>query len=379
MSIRTRHAFTLIELLVVIAIIAVLIALLLPAVQSAREAARRIQCTNNLKQIALACHTYHDANNVFPMGGTKNDRSKTPGLLRYATWRGWGALGSTLAYIDQSPLYNNINFNFADEWGDAQSHPANSTIVSTVIGSYLCPSDPNVGKQNINSYHACFGTTTNWPSGPPAGGGLDEETFRSNGRGSTGAFAIWLAYGIGHVSDGTSNTLLFAEALAGDGKGNEPAGNRGIGTGSPGSKYRGNGVVVPANDIYYVDDAQNPASLAGVEAGIAACAAEFANPGSIQITSHRGYRWSSLSEGSLFNVIQTPNPAFNVCRPNGTDTMNNSDNSSISLPASSSHPGGVNASMADGSVKFFKSTVARNTWWALGTKAGGEVISADQY
>lgn len=376
MSVRTRRGFTLIELLVVIAIIAVLIALLLPAVQSAREAARRIQCVNNLKQIGLAAHTYHDANLVFPMGGTKNDR-KDPvgGGVAYAIWRGWGALGSTLAYIDQSPLYNNINFAFADEWHDAASHPMNSTIVSTVISSYMCPSDPNVGKQNINSYHACFGTTTNWPSGP--GNTVTDELFRSSGNGSTGAFAIWLAYGIGNVTDGTSNTLLFAEALVGDGKGNEPT--RGIGTGSPGSKYRGNGVVIDPSDTYYVDDVQNPAATAGVLAGIAACAAEFAKPGSVQITSHRGYRWSSVSEGSLFNVIQTPNPAFNVCRPNGTTTMNNSDNSSISLPASSAHPGGVNAVFADGSVKFMKSTIAQRTWWALGTKAGGEVISADQY
>ena len=108
--------FTLIELLVVIAIIAVLIALLLPAVQSAREAARRIQCTNNIKQIGLAMHNYHSANGGFPMAASKNcnsdPASSCPG---YADWRGWGSLATSLPFSEQSSLYNAINFNMAEE------------------------------------------------------------------------------------------------------------------------------------------------------------------------------------------------------------------------------------------------------------------------
>jgi len=378
MSTRTRRGFTLIELLVVIAIIAVLIALLLPAVQSAREAARRIQCTNNLKQIALAAHNYHDANQVFPMGGTKNDRKDpvTPGVQAYAVWRGWSALGSTLAFMEQSPLYNNINFSFADEWHDATSHPWNATIVSTVISSYMCPSDPYVGKSNINSYHACYGTTSQWPAGP--GNSATDELFNSDGKGSTGMFAIWLAYGIANATDGTSNTVLFGEALVGDAKGNEP--NRGVGGSSPGSKYRGNGIALnnDSDPTWYADDVQaSPATITGLNNALAACSAEWANPASVLVTSHRGYRWSSVSEGALFNVVQPPNPAFNVCRPHGSPP--NSDNGAISLPASSAHPGGANIAFADGSVHFVKSTVAQRTWWALGTRAGGEVLSADSY
>src|SRR5271167_1870759 len=111
----TRSAgFTLIELLVVIAIIAVLIALLLPAVQSAREAARRIQCTNNLKQIGLALHNYHSTANVFPPGCSAN--LFTTGNT-YFSWVGWSAQGLMLPYLEQGPLYNAANFFFVPGWG----------------------------------------------------------------------------------------------------------------------------------------------------------------------------------------------------------------------------------------------------------------------
>jgi prepilin-type processing-associated H-X9-DG protein len=203
----------------------------------------------------------------------------------------------------------------------------------------------------------------------------------ADGNGSTGMFAVWLSYGINTATDGTSNTLLFSEALVGNNLGNESAHGRGIGSSTPGSHYRGNGVVVNAALPYQYDDFTSSASnLANTYTALQLCAVEFANPSSVLITSHRGWRWASFSEGSAFNVAQTPNDhqyPVNVCRGQGNPSQ--SDNGSNSLPATSFHPGGVNTLFADGSVRFVKDSIARQTWISLGTRAGGEVISSDSY
>src|SRR6516225_940506 len=131
---NTTGGFTLIELLVVIAIIAILISLLLPAVQSAREAARRAQCVNNLKQVALAAHNYASANNSFPLGISDNPQG-SPGAPAYgSTWSSFGAQALMLPYLEQNPLYQAANFS----WGP---WVMNDTVNNAVIASFLCPSD----------------------------------------------------------------------------------------------------------------------------------------------------------------------------------------------------------------------------------------------
>ncbi|MDG3006065.1 DUF1559 domain-containing protein [Paludisphaera mucosa] len=361
----SRRGFTLIELLVVIAIIAVLIALLLPAVQSAREAARRAQCTNNLKQIGLALHNYHSSTNVFPMGGSRSNRIYQATGTSYDDWTTWSAHALMLPYIEQGPLYNAINFAFSPEESDGTPNAAQSTVVLTIVNGYLCPSDPNAGRRNTNSYHGSYGTTTNSNLYYPND---------NNNAGCNGLFSIMMPYGLKDCADGASNTVAFAEALVGNGLGNGRIG----GGGSSPSTYRGNVVMPasgePANSRVFNGSSQQAAVLAGLQA----CATSFV-PGNI--ADHRGWRWADGTTGfTMFNTIQTPNDnqyRFNGCRF-GCGAGCNMDGG-FSYAASSAHPGGVNACMADGSVRYVKDSVSRMTWWALGTRDGGEVVSSDSY
>jgi len=213
---RHRPAFTLIELLVVIAIIAVLIALLLPAVQQAREAARRTQCRNNLKQIGLALHNYHDAHKIFPPGET-SAMSDDP-------LYGHGPGVDLLPYIDQANVYNKFNFVNGTTWAccGGTSDVNHVAAITTVVPAYLCPSSsaaktanydnfggkgsyPILNSQAIWEYHPVMGSI-NFPSPcPPSRADVNEiksigGIFLSNGN-----------IGIQDVKDGSSNTMAFIE------------------------------------------------------------------------------------------------------------------------------------------------------------------------
>ena len=370
----SRAGFTLIELLVVIAIIAVLIALLLPAVQSAREAARRIQCTNNLKQIGLALHNYHSAAGSFPPGSAINGVAAAPGL--YASWEpNMSAQAMLLPYIEQSPVYNALNFNFGAEYDLGM----NTTSVLTIIAGYLCPSDPNADKRiNTNSYYACMGTTTDYMFNPPIAGGANwmGTTPSVTFTGSTGLFAQAVSYGVSDCTDGTSNTIAYAEGLMGDSMATSVWGT----VRTPPSKYRGNMVygADPNDDLNRPHDAfQNPALVVAI---LQKCSITFQTT-TTNIGDDHGYRWSMGITGySLFNTIQTPNDAlfpFSACRLDG-DPFNYPD-SGFAYGSSSAHPGGINVGFADGSVKFIKNSINRLTWWSLGTKGNGEIVGADSY
>jgi len=368
--------FTLIELLVVIAIIAVLIALLLPAVQAAREAARRAQCVNNLKQIGIALHNYHSTHDTFPIGSVIASSRYSSTDPQFSIWTSWSAHALLAAYLEQTNVYSSINFS----WGPTVQvddstfvvGPNNPTVLNLKIASFMCPSDPNAGTQNINSYAASYGATTtnlyNWDNADTGGYPPNHQAPS----GSTGLFTFNLPYSIATATDGTSNTIAFAEQLVGDG------GSFFQGNGTP-KRYRGNMMIGASGDPGAGVQLNAFSNQAAVNSALQTCRTQFQDPSrTTGINDFRGYRWAWGVPGfTLFNTIQKPNDVFNGCR---FDSRNNilSDNS-FTIGASSAHPGGVNAMMGDGSVRFIKETINQNIWWGLGTRAGGEVLSADSY
>jgi prepilin-type N-terminal cleavage/methylation domain-containing protein/prepilin-type processing-associated H-X9-DG protein len=329
MHARSRRAFTLIELLVVIAIIAVLIALLLPAVQAAREAARRMQCTNNLKQLGLAMHNYHSTNETFMIGRMGLGYTYTNGSNNTTARRTW--VLSILPYVEQNTMFNSINFMVSFYVAE------NSTVVDSPVAVFHCPSDPQTdahevgavfpypraeGNYVVNWGNMHWGQDQNpqrngpWPN-PWTGPLGDVVTYL--GAPFTGNVARNLAF----ITDGTSNTLLMAELIVCL---DSPTGN---------GDFRG--------DIY--NDGDSSAQFM-----------TYTQPNS-QFPD-----WQAIYCNYPFAL----NPP---CL-----------NKQVSFTAARSfHPGGVNALLCDGSVRFFKNSISLPIWRAVSTTSGGEVVSSDSY
>jgi prepilin-type N-terminal cleavage/methylation domain-containing protein/prepilin-type processing-associated H-X9-DG protein len=360
-----RRGFTLIELLVVIAIIGVLVALLLPAVQAAREAARRSQCTNNLKQIGLALHNYHSVHDIFPQGGSVN-MSDQPGGFQYYSWNNWSVQSMLLPFMEQQPLYNRANFNWA-VWHDGRAgtgYFVNTTVYNMRVAVLLCPSDPRSGRSSINSYMASVGPCTQSASMASINATTGQ---RTGGAGSPGLFAYVDAYGIRDCIDGTSNTIAFSEVVVGNVSNNlRQPGNGMVGITNPGGAVQTDLSAFPAY----------------AQAFIAACDAKWQSATPLtDFKNSLGTRWAMGSMGwSLFSTIMPPNArspkTWGSCR---LDCANCGVDGSQMVNASSYHSGGANCVMGDGSVRFVKDSTRMPIWWALGTKGNGETVSASDF
>ncbi len=378
---RNRRAFTLIELLVVIAIIAVLIALLLPAVQAAREAARRAQCTNNLKQLGLAIHNYHSTNNALPplFGSFANpgygaplDGGSGPWCLAWAV--------ALLPYIEQQNLFNAANYyggtGSAGTSGGAWD-AVNNTVSSSKIATLVCPTESlKVGPwiaTTFTNYHANMGGPAAiyaWTgpivpmmgaySGQPGHANIPEEA----GSGTTSNLGT---FGFEGVSDGTSNTALFSEALIG------LSGYVSVLPGQYPNSWR---VSYQTNFTSNWDAGSPQMALQFYQT----CQSIPGTTAPTNPTQWSGACWDGDHAGTLhfnaYNHWNTPNGLSCVSAnswggpPGGVNDI---------ITANSGHPGGVNVTMCDGSVKFIKQSISVQTWWALGTRNQGEIISADAY
>ncbi|SIO47095.1 prepilin-type N-terminal cleavage/methylation domain-containing protein/prepilin-type processing-associated H-X9-DG domain-containing protein [Singulisphaera sp. GP187] len=330
-----RRAFTLIELLVVVSIIGLLIGLLLPAVQAARESARRMQCTNNLKQIGLGAHNFETANGAFPPG-------TSPGPSYAST------LVFLLPFLEQGSRYDQFDLttNVSSTW-------TNWTVRSQDISGFLCPSDPSTGQWleplvKAGQPPVASGRTNYY-------GNLGAHAWAFNQSGTSvkdsryaGVFAYTSSTRMSEITDGSSNTVMFAEIKRGA---------------SP--TLSDLDVIVVLPNLWGTGD---PATNVNNLMPLAVC---NVLPGYKRLP----YVGLQYQNGTLISGLYThtlvPNSKNRDCV---SAALNQSH-----LASRSYHSGGVNVALCDGSVRFIKNSIQLDVWRALGTRAGGETIDSSAY
>ena len=331
---RKTRGFTLVELLVVIAIIGILVALLLPAVQAAREAARRMSCSNNLKQMALACHNYQTTYGKFPPSSVINRSASST-----ANNEAWGVHGRILPYLEQASLYDIVDLSLG--W---DKQPG---IDRMRVDAYACPSDPGAGKVRTFS----DGRPALWPTTYGFNLGVWFVYDPATGQGGEGMFYPDSFLSFRDCRDGSSNTLLIAEVKAW-------------------TPYTRNGGPSSTN---------LPTSVAEAEA-IVSSGAQFKNTGHTEWPDGRVHHTG-------ITVALAPNTK--VSYSSGSEIYEEMDFNSwqegkngisgkptyAMITSRSYHPGVVQVALVDGSARAVTDSIDIQTWHAAGTRHGGEVIS----
>lgn len=378
---RRAIGFTLVELLVVIAIIGVLIALLLPAVQAAREAARRMNCSSNLKQLALACHNYHDTYQALPHGTGGPYGPTTTEPIR------WSGLVSILPFIEQTAAYNRYTSeDIGTPWlayvipaaAGAENNPK-----AAIIATYLCPSDGSGMRKQVDrcagtNYRFCLGDNAfGWPALA-----YPERTY-----GERGAFGFYSYYNLSALSDGTSNTILYGERplvrLSNTNKGSSATATQGSSSLIKDASVSGDAttlgfasVVTPLGSSTRLTDRTRCANLAGANGNYDTTVSG--------ITLQMQYGWSYV-DGTYYQT-----GFMTIMPPNSPSCYMNATNYNMMITAASFHPGGVQCAFGDGSVRFISETIDSGSaiafdnpgeadgpspfgvWGALGSRDGGE-------
>ncbi|BBO33324.1 hypothetical protein PLANPX_2936 [Lacipirellula parvula] len=343
--VKRRSGFTLVELLVVIAIIGVLVALLLPAVQAAREAARRSQCTNNLRQCALAALNYEGAKKEFPIGRRSGQNADASTITQ------WGHLAHILPYVEANTTHQMI---------DLTASPKDSPIKFVSFPFLLCPSDPddrvnndtctagtdwlNVGRTGIRGNGGNDTGVTPIPGTTPGPGRPPLE--RNNG-----IFVTNAAIRIKEITDGTSHTAIYSERVRGDGD---------------------TSVVEESSDWLRMGGAAEDTA----DQSYTSCTS-IANPGVLTGTSQfccGGRNWLHGDYStSRYNHLMPPN-SRSCTHGSGGLTAVPVNEQGTATTASSNHKGGVNLAMADGSTRFVADGVDPIVWRAAGSRDGEEAV-----
>ena len=332
-----RLGFTLIELLVVIAIIGVLVALLLPAVQQAREAARRSQCRNNLKQIGLAMHNYHDAHGCFPISVGWNA----------VTGERQGAFSDKvfmLPYLDQGAAYNKVNFNDFPWDSGGWFTTTNITSMSMRLPVFLCPSEPNMTKGGAANFNYAINNGvqpfTQAGLGPGHNGFASAFGWPGNGTNPDAG-----PVRAGSVPDGLSMTAAYAEITI-----------------DPGNNYNKKWTM---HD--WTSSATTPAANRQLCNSYDISKAIFNTDGGR--AGMKGCSWGWGFGGVAASYTHTMNPNDKACHNGNVEDWSGNN----MVASQSAHVGGVHVCMGDGSVRFVSENINWPTWTAIGTRAGGEV------